>query len=264
MIDTVGCAVNFGPVRAWWRRSLIERIFGELTRKGLQRQLDVLERAVHWLTHQRGQARQEQRFGDLLRHTRNQALLLIGFWRGFRSDELTRLDIEWIDVAPGDGMTIWLPRTKTDRNLKGSSYRTPALSRLCPVAAYLDWLAVSGLKSGPVFRGVDRWGQIKDLSINSGSIIPLLRRILQAAEVADVHLYSSHSLRRGFATWASANGWELRHLMEYVGWKNVASVTRYIDTNNPFHQSMLERMMPSIKSDQTSPLSSEKSHSPKD
>lgn len=37
VIDTVGCAVNFGPVRAWWRRSLIERIFGELTRKGLQR-----------------------------------------------------------------------------------------------------------------------------------------------------------------------------------------------------------------------------------
>lgn len=37
IIDTVGCAVNFGPTRAWWRRSLIERIFGELTRRGLQR-----------------------------------------------------------------------------------------------------------------------------------------------------------------------------------------------------------------------------------
>ncbi|WP_211441224.1 hypothetical protein [Collimonas humicola] len=37
IIDTVGCAVNFGPTRAWWRRALIERIFGELTRRGLQR-----------------------------------------------------------------------------------------------------------------------------------------------------------------------------------------------------------------------------------
>lgn len=37
IIDTVGCAVNFGPVRAWWRRNLIESIFGELERKGLQR-----------------------------------------------------------------------------------------------------------------------------------------------------------------------------------------------------------------------------------
>jgi hypothetical protein len=37
IIDTVGCAVNFGPTYAWWRRQLIEKIFGELTRRGLQR-----------------------------------------------------------------------------------------------------------------------------------------------------------------------------------------------------------------------------------
>lgn len=37
MISTVGCAVNFGPAYCWWRRPLIERIFGGLTRRGLQR-----------------------------------------------------------------------------------------------------------------------------------------------------------------------------------------------------------------------------------
>lgn len=37
VMDTVGCAVNFGPVRAWWRRHLIERIFEKLTQRGLQR-----------------------------------------------------------------------------------------------------------------------------------------------------------------------------------------------------------------------------------
>ncbi|MQA37051.1 hypothetical protein [Rugamonas aquatica] len=37
IIDTIGCAVNFGPVRAWFRRDLIEKILGELTRRGLQR-----------------------------------------------------------------------------------------------------------------------------------------------------------------------------------------------------------------------------------
>jgi hypothetical protein len=37
LMDTVGCAVNFGPVRAWWRRCLIERIFEALTQRGLQR-----------------------------------------------------------------------------------------------------------------------------------------------------------------------------------------------------------------------------------
>lgn len=37
IIDTIGCAVNFGPTYGWWRRSLIEKIFGELTQRGLQR-----------------------------------------------------------------------------------------------------------------------------------------------------------------------------------------------------------------------------------
>lgn len=37
IMDTVGCAVNFGPVKAWWTRAVIERIFGTLTRKGMQR-----------------------------------------------------------------------------------------------------------------------------------------------------------------------------------------------------------------------------------
>lgn len=37
IIDTVGCAVNFGPVKAWWRRQFIEKTFGELERRGLQR-----------------------------------------------------------------------------------------------------------------------------------------------------------------------------------------------------------------------------------
>lgn len=37
IMDVIGCAINFGPVRAWWRRSLIERIFGKLTDAGLKR-----------------------------------------------------------------------------------------------------------------------------------------------------------------------------------------------------------------------------------
>ncbi len=37
IMDVIGCAVNFGPCYSWWRRDLIEKIFGELTRNGLQR-----------------------------------------------------------------------------------------------------------------------------------------------------------------------------------------------------------------------------------
>lgn len=37
IMDTVGCAVNFGPSRNWWRRAVIENLNGALTRAGLQK-----------------------------------------------------------------------------------------------------------------------------------------------------------------------------------------------------------------------------------
>ncbi|ERJ39507.1 hypothetical protein L810_5860 [Burkholderia sp. AU4i] len=37
LMDVLGCAINFGPARAWWARAIIERINGTLTRRGVQR-----------------------------------------------------------------------------------------------------------------------------------------------------------------------------------------------------------------------------------
>jgi len=65
----------------------------------------------------------------------------------------------------------------------------------------------------------------------ASSIIPLLRRLLAAVGVAKAEEYSSHSLRRGFAGWANDNGWDLKDLMEYVGWRDIKSALRYLDTS---------------------------------
>ena len=45
---------------------------------------------------------------------------------------------------------------------------------------------------------------------------------------------SGHSLRRGFANWASTDGWDTKSLMEYAGWKSVQSAMRYIDSSDRF------------------------------
>lgn len=50
-----------------------------------------------------------------LRHGRDKAVLLLGFWRGFRGGELTRLRIEHVDVAPGQAVRCFLAQTKGDR-----------------------------------------------------------------------------------------------------------------------------------------------------
>lgn len=56
-------------------------------------------------------------------------------------------------------------------------------------------------------------------ALNPGSLINLLRQILQRAGIP-AEASTSHSLRRGVAAWASANGWDIQALMTYVGWKD--------------------------------------------
>jgi integrase len=196
-------------------------------------QLRDLERVAAALAEEGRQALVAGDAAALLRSRRDAALILLGFWRGFRSDELCRLQVEDIRVQPGVGMSLYLARSKGDRDNLGSHYRAPALKRLCPVQAYLDWIAAAGLVRGPVFRAVDRWGHLGEAGLHANSVIPLLRQALSRAGVAGEH-YSSHSLRRGFATWASANGWDLKALMDYVGWKDVKSALRYVDASASF------------------------------
>lgn len=195
--------------------------------------LQHLEQAVGWLDGEAGSASERGDAATLLRCRRDAALLLIGFWRGFRSDELCRLEVERIQAVAGVGMEIHLPRSKGDRDFLGTTCRAPALKRLCPVQAYLDWIELAGLAQGAVFRRLDRWGNLGADGLNPNSLIALLRQILERAGVP-AESYSSHSLRRGFATWAAANGWDLKSLMGYVGWKDMKSAMRYIDPTLSF------------------------------
>lgn len=203
-------------------------------------QLDQLKQVVEWLEVSLDSACQIGDRQRVLRHVRDKALLLIGFWRGFRGDELTRLRIEDVEVVQGEGMTCYLAQTKGDRQYKGTSFRTPALSRLCPVEAYLEWVAVSQLTSGPVFRAIDRWGHIDNLGLHQDSLVPIFRNVMQKAGIVNVELYSGHSLRRGFASWATSNNWDIKTLMEYVGWKNIHSAIRYIESTDSYSQRRIE------------------------
>lgn len=196
-------------------------------------QLRELEHCVAWLERTGVAAQAEGDLPKLLRCWRDRALLLIGFWRAFRSDELCRLQVEYIQVRPGEGMQLFLPWSKGDRDNQGQSYPAPALARLCPVQAYSDWISVAGLTRGPVFRGIDRWGHLSEQGLHPHSVIPLLRAVLKEAGLA-AELYSSHSLRRGFATWATRSGWNQKALMGYVGWRDTKSALRYVESTGIF------------------------------
>ncbi len=197
-------------------------------------QLDDLERIATWLESAMSAAQTANNRAAQLRHCRDKALILLGFWRGFRGDELTRLRVEHVTTVPGEGLTCYFPQTKGDRQYAGTTFKVPALARLCPVEAVIDWLHAAQLTSGPLFRGIDRWGHVSDAPLHADSLVPLMRTMLSHAGVTATHHYSAHSLRRGFANWASANGWDLKTLMEYVGWKNMQTALRYVDAADPF------------------------------
>ncbi|MBB4814142.1 MULTISPECIES: site-specific integrase [Pseudomonas] len=195
-------------------------------------QLQQLEQVVAFLEQEVQEASESQDTARLLRATRDRALILLGFWRGFRSDELCRLQVEHVQVTPGAGISLYVPRSKSDRDNLGKTYHTPALLRLCPVRAYGDWLSTAALVRGPVFRAIDRWGNVGEEGLHPNSVIPLLRQALERAGIPAEH-YTSHSLRRGFATWAHRNGWDMKSLMSYVGWNDMKSAMRYVEAT-PF------------------------------
>ena len=204
-------------------------------------ELAVLQLVDQWLDTAISHAQQTGDRSALLRHTRDRSLMLLGFWRGFRSDELVNLRIEHIEVTPGKGMACYLGRSKGDRQHQGRVFRCPTLSRLCPVTAFNAWVSVAGLAEGPVFRKIDRWGHVAEDSLHANSLIPLLRSLFSESGVASPEKYSSHSMRRGFAGWARASGWDIKELMEYVGWKDVKSAMRYLDASDSSLQARFEQ-----------------------
>jgi hypothetical protein len=74
----------------------------------------------------------------------------------------------------------------------------------------------------------------------------MLRRLFQRAGIPTPEAYSGHSLRRGFAGWANTNGWDVKALMEYVGWKDAHSALRYIDAPDAFGQRRIEAALATV------------------
>jgi len=203
-------------------------------------QLTAIAQIADWLTIAITAAEGRGDTATALRHRRDKSMLLLGFWRGFRGDELIHLNAQHIKVIPGHGMTCFLAHTKGDRQNTGTTYRVPALSRWCPVTATLEWMSAANIVEGPLFRGINQWGDVATSPLHRSSVVPLLRRLFAHAGLASPETYSGHSLRRGFAGWANANGWDIKALMEYVGWKDVQSAMRYIDVPDAFGQYRIE------------------------
>jgi len=103
------------------------------------------------------------------------------------------------------------------------------------------WIDAAQLTEGPVVRRIDAHGHLGLTALHPNSLVPVLRHCFAAAGVPEPDRYSGHSLRRGFATWASAHQWNVKDLMEYVGWQDPASALRYIERDDACGRRRIEQ-----------------------
>ena len=142
---------------------------------------------------------------DSLKAKRDKALVLLGFAGAFRRSELAALDVA--DLRANGELKITLRRSKTDQEGKGLQKTIPPISdkTVCPVEALRAWLDVAGIASGPVFRKIDRHGNLKAERMTGGAVGKVVKRLAEKAGL-DWRAIGGHSLRSGFVTAAIKAG----------------------------------------------------------
>jgi integrase len=176
------------------------------------------------------------------RGTRDRALLLLGFAGGFRRSELASLACE--DVAEtDDGLVIRIRRSKTDQEGRGREVAAPYGSHpdTCPVRGYREWLACSGVATGPIFREIDRHGRIGERSIHKDSIGMIVKRAVAGIGLNPAD-YAGHSLRAGLATQAYLNGATELAIMQQTGHRSLATVRKYIRQGSLFRDNPASKL----------------------
>lgn len=167
---------------------------------------------------------------------RDRALILLGFAGAFRRGELVALQVE--DLAfTSSGLVVTVRRSKTDQDGQGTKKGIPfgASERSCPVHAVRKWLEAARLSRGPVFRGINRWGQVQTIPLSDKAVALIVKKMATAAGL-NPKLYAGHSLRAGLATQAAMNGVEERVIQNQTGHKSVNVLRRYIRDGSLFRQ----------------------------
>ncbi len=171
-----------------------------------------------------------------LKAIRDNALLQLGFFGGFRRSELVRLTVNDL-VWASQGLTITLVRSKTDQQGQGITKAIPYGKGLCcPVTALRRWLAAADITDGAVFRAINQWEQVSSKALHASSVNTVLSYWAQQAKLLYVPALSSHSLRRGMATSAYRAGADIRQIKKQGGWRHDGTVQGYIEEAGLFEE----------------------------
>jgi len=173
---------------------------------------------------------------------RDKTIVLIGFSGGFRRNEIVSLNYDDIEFV-SEGLKIIVRKSKTDQYGEGSLKGLPYFDNpeYCPVISLQNWLKISEINSGPLFRRFTKGSKLTEKRLTDQTIALIIKKYLQLAGI-DSKNYSGHSLRSGFATSAAESGAEERAIMAMTGHKTTEMVRRYIKEANLFKNNALNKI----------------------
>jgi integrase len=168
---------------------------------------------------------------DGLTGTRDRALILLGFAAALRRSELVAVEREHLTVT-AEGLRLLIPRAKTDQQGRGAELGIPRGRKpeTCPVRALEAWLQASGCRYGPVFRKIDRWGNVETTALHPYALPKILARRLTLAGIkaSGLERLSLHGLRAGFITEAYQAGARDEAIMEHSRHRDIRTMRGYV------------------------------------
>ena len=219
--------------------SIIENIMGIKRRKGsIQKaKKPILINSLKLIIDAIDQQNKQE-----IKKFRDRSIILIGFSGGFRRNEIVSLDYDDLDFVP-EGLKINIKRSKTDQFGEGFTKALPYFdsSQYCPVISLKNWLDISKITSGPIFRRFLKGSKLSENRLTDQTVAILIKEYLNLAGINSKN-YSGHSLRSGFATSAAESGVEERNIMAMTGHKSTEMVRRYIKEANLFKNNALNKI----------------------
>ena len=219
--------------------SIIENLMGIKRRKGVNQKgkkpllINNLKKIINVIDEQQK---------EKIKKFRDRSIILIGFSGGFRRSEIVGLDYDDLEFVK-EGLKINIKRSKTDQFGEGTIKGLPFFdnSEYCPVVSIQNWIEISKISSGPLFRRFSKGSNLTEKRLTDQTVALLIKNYLNLAGI-DSRNYSGHSLRSGFATTAAEAGVEERSIMAMTGHKSSEMVRRYIKDANLFKNNALNKI----------------------
>ena len=170
--------------------------------------------------------------GDKMIDIRDKALLLFTWASGGRRrSEVVAATMENLTETEG-GFVYCIAKSKTDQGGKG--HDVPVMGRAAQ--ALKEWLSISGVAEGPIFRSLTKSGKVHDKALSGIDVNRIVKKRIKLANY-DESQFGAHSLRSGFITEGGKRGKPLGDIMKMTAHRNVATAMRYYESGAVIHNS---------------------------